>query len=701
MTAPARAPARTIEYQPALDGLRALAVALVLVFHGGFSWMSGGYVGVSVFFTLSGYLITLLLLVEHDRTGTVRLGAFSARRMKRLLPASLVCLGAVTVAAAFGAFDGFASLRRDLLGALFQVANWVKLFGDVSYADLTNATLGRVAPLEHYWSLAIEEQFYWLWPLVLLGVFRWARSARDVTVALVAMAVAGMVAAPVIAAVWGADAAYWATPARAGEILVGAVLAVAQFRRGLLGVRWGRWSWVPAPLGLAVVVWAALTWPAAGGPAYEGWFPVFALASVAVIAGLQGPSPVRTALSWRPVVWVGTVSYGLYLYHWPIYAVLTSDRVGVDGAALFAVRLAVTVSAAAVSARWIERPVRRWEVDWHRPVLASAVATLALGAVVLLSVPSGSSTTAGGAGGASQVTLAPVEGTLAPLQTVPVTVVPESSTSPTDGSTDGSTDGTTDGSTDAPGAAVTTSEPTGGAGAVPTVVPVPEVSRPVRVLVVGDSTARYTAAGLAAWAVEHPSTMQLTDASVDGCGLLRTGIVPTDGEIDWQGQCDDLLDDRLPRLLAELRPDVVVLMVTMRDVEDRRWDDAEGVISPFDPRFRARLLADYTAMADQLAAAGVPRVAWVLPPHPIAPFQGEQVKMLDPARYEVQFGVIADVAAERPDLVRVLDLRAWLDAVGGSRSGEWRPDGLHWSEPAGRRVAADYLAGSIVVAASS
>jgi peptidoglycan/LPS O-acetylase OafA/YrhL len=670
---------RTIEYQPALDGVRALAVAMVLVFHGGFAWMSGGYVGVSVFFTLSGYLITLLLLVEHDRTGTVRLGAFYARRMKRLLPASLLCLGAVAVAAAFGAFEGFPALRRDLLGALFQVANWVKLFGGSSYADLTNATLGRVAPLEHYWSLAIEEQFYWVWPLVLLGVTKLVRSGRGVTAAVAAMAVTAAVAAPVIAAVWGPDAAYWATPARVGEILVGALLAAVQHRRG----PWGAWSRWLAPAGLAVVLWAGCTWPAGSGPAYEGWFPVFALAGAAVVAGLQHPSPVRAVLSWRPVVWVGTVSYGLYLYHWPIYAVVTSDRTGVDGAMLFGVRVAITVALAAASARWVERPVRRREVGVRPVVTLSAAATAVLAVLVVSTVPSGSSV-AGDDGGRvpSEVTLGAVEGTLAPLATVADTApapVPTTPTGPTG--------------------------PTAPAGSAPptvaTVVAVPAVSRPVRVLVVGDSTARYTAAGLAAWALEHPETMQLTDASVDGCGFLRTGVVPTDGEIDWQGQCDELLDGRLPGLLGELRPDVVVLMVTMRDVEDRRWDDAEGVISPFDPRFRERLLADYTAMADRLADAGVERVAWVLPPHPIAPFQGEQVKMLDPARYEVQFGVIAEVAAARPGLVRVLDLRSWLDAVGASRSGEWRPDGLHWSDTAGRRVAADYLAGSVVAAALS
>jgi peptidoglycan/LPS O-acetylase OafA/YrhL len=675
---------RTMAYQPALDGVRAVAVVLVLVFHGGASWLTGGYVGVSVFFTLSGYLITSLLVIEHERSGTVRLGAFYARRMKRLLPASLLCLGAVAIAAAFGAFGTFPELRRDLLAALFQVANWGKLVGDTSYADLTNATLGRVAPLEHYWSLAIEEQFYWLWPLVVLGLFRWLRSTRRVSAAVVVLAVFAGIAAPVIAGVWGPDAAYWATPARVGEILVGAVLAVVQHRRGPLG----RWSVVLAPLGLAVVLWAALTWPAGSGPAYEGWFPVFAVASAALIAGLQQPSPVRSALSWRPVVWVGTVSYGLYLYHWPIYAVVTEDRVGTGGVGLFAVRIAITVALAWLSARFVERPVRAWNPTWPRPLVSGGIATLALSALVVVAVhPAGATDLRDADADAAAVTLASVDGTLAPLSTVaPTTIDAAATTSPP------SSPAASAPSTAGPDTSSTTSS------TVPTSVPVPAVSRPVRIMVVGDSTAQYTAAGLAAWAADHPDVAQVTDASVAGCGFLRTGRVPTDGEIDWQGQCDDLLDGRLPGLLTDLQPDVVMLMVTMRDVEDREWDD-EGVISPFDERFRARLLADYTAMAERLRAAGVPRIAWVLPPYPIAPFQGEQVKMLDPARYQVQFDVIGEVAAAEGDLVRVLDLRAWLQAVGQDRSGEWRPDGLHWREDKAYEVADRYLVGSLVSAA--
>ena len=669
---------RTIGYQPALDGVRAVAVALVLVFHGGFTWMSGGYVGVSVFFTLSGYLITSLLLVERQRTGTIGLGTFYGRRLKRLLPASLLCLTAVAVAAVAGAFEEFGSLRRDLLGALLQVANWVKLFGSDSYADLTNATLGRVAPLEHYWSLAIEEQFYWLWPLVIIGLFRSARTPPAVMRWILVIAAGSIIAAPVVARLWGADAAYWATPARMGEILVGAALAAVFHVHGA----WGSWSAWLAPVGLAVVLWAALSWPAGSGPAYEGWFPVFALASVALVAGLQHPSPIRMALSWGPVVWVGTISYGLYLYHWPIFTVLTEDRVHVDGAGLFAVRVAVTVVLAALSSRLVELPVRRWDPRWTRPVGGGALATAAVAALVMIGVqptasasPSISSRAASSR--AAEVTIVPIDGTLAPLVTI---AGPDAPDAPAPSILDGSTTAPVASPSPVSPSTVSTS-PLGSR------VTIPPVSRPVRILVVGDSTAQYTAAGLAAWAADHPETAQVTDASVAGCGFLRAGSVPTDGPIDFQGQCDELLDDRLPGLLADLQPDVVMLMVTMRDVEDREWSTDEGVISPFDRRFSDRLLIDYAAMADRLAAAGVRRIAWVLPPHPIAPFQGEQVKMLDPARYEVQFEVIGRVAAETGDLVRVLDLRAWLDEAGASKDGQWRPDGLHWSEEAGYRGA--------------
>ena len=412
---------------------------------------------------------------------------------------------------------------------------------------------------------------------------------------------------------------------------------------------------------------------------------MFALASAAVVAGLQHPSLVRTALSWRPAVWTGTISYGLYLYHWPIFAVLTEDRVGVDGVGLFAVRVLVTSGVAALSSRLVEQPVRRWDPSWSRPVVSGALASAAVALIVVIGVQPAASASIPALSQAAAVTIAPADGTLAPLATT-VTAGPSQDSVPTTWPIPASSM--------LPSSALP-------AAALPAQVEVPSVSRPVRILVVGDSTAQYTAAGLAAWALDHPETAQVTDASVAGCGFLRSGTIPTDGPIDFQGQCDELLDEHLPGLLTDLQPDVVMLMVTMRDVEDRQWSRDEGVISPFDQRFRDRLLDDYTAMAARLADAGVRHIAWVLPPHPIAPFQGEQVKMLDPDRYEVQFEVIDRVAAGARELVTVLDLRAWLESVGASRSGEWRPDGLHWSDEAGYEVADRYLAGSLVAAALS
>ncbi len=165
-------------YQPALDGVRAVAVLLVLVYHAGFGWMSGGYVGVSVFFTLSGFLITTLALVEHDRAGRIDVGAFYSRRVRRLLPASLLCLAGVIIAARLHQFDGITELRRDLWAALAQVYNWVLLANSNGYAEEMAKAAGQRAPLDHYWSLAIEEQFYWVWPLVLIVLLRAGRRRR-------------------------------------------------------------------------------------------------------------------------------------------------------------------------------------------------------------------------------------------------------------------------------------------------------------------------------------------------------------------------------------------------------------------------------------------------------------------------------------------------------------------------------------------
>jgi hypothetical protein len=491
-----------------------------------------------------------------------------------------------------------------------------------------------------------------------------------------------MVAAPVIAAVWGADAAYWSTPARMGEILIGAALA-AVLHRGAAVPRWAGWL-TPVPLAAVLVV--AVTWPAASGPAYSGWLPVFALGSALLIWGLQVDGPVRRVLSLRPVVWVGAVSYGIYLYHWPIFAVLTADRTSLDGVPLAALRVGLTVAAAALSFRLVERPIRSASSLGWRPITVGVAATAAVVLAAFVMVPPRQATWAAAssidAAVAAAADIEPVSGSLAPLAVAPTTTVTVS--------------------TSVAASSTTTSLPP---GSVPVVslppVTLPAVSRPVRIVVVGDSTAQSTAEGLVAWAADHRDVARVRPAATAGCGFLRDGRVPTDGSIDWVEPCRLLLDDQLPAVLTETQPDVVMLMVTMRDVENRVWSDAEGELDPFDPRYRARLLDAYRTMAERLVAAGVPRVAWVLPPKPIAPFEGDQRVMRDPARYAVQHDVIRQVAAEYPDVVRVVDLDGWLTAAGRRVDTGVRPDGLHWSPDGSYWVSDSFLAASLVSAAVS
>ena len=261
-----------LDHEPALDGMRAVAVVVVLLFHADVPWMRGGYIGVSVFFTLSGFLITRLLLAEHARTGRIALGPFYARRLRRLLPASLACILGVVAAAWLGWFTPTGSLRREVAGAVLQVANWENLSGSDSYADLLHRLGGPASPLAHYWSLAIEEQFYWLWPPVLLALFIGRPSPGALARRIGAVTLGSAVLAVWIAVRFGPDAAYWSTPARAGEILVGAALAaslrVHPVRPGAAAL---------GPPALAIIVVAAIIFPNRGGPAYMGLMPVFAL----------------------------------------------------------------------------------------------------------------------------------------------------------------------------------------------------------------------------------------------------------------------------------------------------------------------------------------------------------------------------------------------------------------------------------------
>ena len=636
-------------YQPALDGLRALAVVAVLLFHGQVSWMRGGYVGVSVFFTLSGFLITSLLIREGRRTGRVDAAAFYARRARRLLPASVVCLVGVGAVVALGGFDGVPHLRRDLVGSVLQVANWVQLRSGTSYADLFSQANGRTNPLDHYWSLAVEEQFYWVWPLALTGFVALSRRLRASLVSVLAVVALVFVgAAPVIAHVWGPDAAYWATPARVGEILTGAVAAAL-----VADGRVPRWTARVAPLCLLAIAFACWRLPAASGPAYDGLFPLLSVVTALLLLGLQADGPLRRALAWRPLVLIGMVSYGLYLFHWPIYAVLDEGRVGHGGAVLLLVRLVATFVAAPISYLLIERPVRRATWAPRRTLVLGAVVTLAV-ALGALALPSTTlSLATGDANDAAAIT--PADGPLPPPHARSGRpVVPPA---------------------DAPPPAV-----------LAPVVP----DRPVRILVAGDSTAEATGNGLAEWAAQHRDLAQVTVGAAPGCGLVRGGVrVFPEGEQTIPPRCDQYVTDDIPAEIARLHPDVVLLM-TSWETADRRWPGGP-VERPQDADYTRRIRRDVAAVTASALAAGAPRVVLVREPLTNPYWNPVHSPQEEPGRHAVLHAAMAEQARADPGHVRVADVAGWLDTVGLAEDHPTRPDGVHWSPAGSLRLATDFL----------
>ncbi|HEY5012857.1 MAG TPA: acyltransferase, partial [Acidimicrobiia bacterium] len=389
-------PAPRLRYEPALDGLRGFAVLAVMGYHARVGWLRGGFVGVDVFFVLSGYLITALLLAEHAQTGRIDTPAFWGRRARRLLPALLLLLLGVAGYVAFIAYSGDrGAIRADAVASLLYVQNWHLAWSGTSYF----AAFKAPSPLRHLWSLAIEEQFYVVWPVALLVLLRVARGRRWVLAASIAVGAAA--SALLMAALYrtGHDPSrvYYGTDTRAQELLVGASLAVVLSRAaGLPAVvgRLLRWAGLPAAVAVVWVVTRAAdssTW------LYRGGFLAVAVATAVVVATIvTGPAhELPRALGVAPLRATGRISYGLYLWHWPVYLVLDPDRTGLHDAGLLALRLAVTFAIAILSFVLVERPVRIGSAPiWQGRRLRVATVASVAAVVVAVSVTLPASTPA-------------------------------------------------------------------------------------------------------------------------------------------------------------------------------------------------------------------------------------------------------------------------------------------------------------------
>jgi peptidoglycan/LPS O-acetylase OafA/YrhL len=344
--------------RPALDGVRALAILAVLGYHFHDALPTrGGFLGVEIFFVLSGFLITSILLEEHARRGVVSFGRFYARRVRRLLPALVVVAAAIAAYVVIVRPAGSAATLRELVPALLYVDNWYQAF-----AEPPQTMIG------HAWSLSVEEQFYLVWPVVLLFALR--RGGRSV----VAVALGGtLVFAAIRAAEWelGASAryVYSAFEGRAATLLLGCALAIMA-SRGLLNGRAARRVGTLALAPALVVIAVGLVGVnLSAGQLYGGGLTVFSLAVGVVLANLvMWPGPLNAMFEWAPVVWVGQISYGLYLWHQPIYFA-TRDHITINAIAV-AVALPASFLAAALSARFVERPFRARAA---RPAVAPAL----------------------------------------------------------------------------------------------------------------------------------------------------------------------------------------------------------------------------------------------------------------------------------------------------------------------------------------
>ncbi len=519
-------------YQPTLDGVRAVSVIADILYHAGFTWLHGGFFGVEVFFVVSGFLITSLLIEERDGAGKVSLWHFWQRRWRRLLPALFTMLIAVGVWAVFwGSAEQHTQVRRDYPWGIFYLANWGQIFSKVAYFSGT-PTLFR-----HLWSLAVEEQWYLLWPVVFIALFsrksrgakRESDRARGVALASVSLGLMAATAAAHLAkwptrwpfflslkpSQWGMRSVdttnflYLSTFTRSTGLLLGAATAFlwrpwrarkqahANAGRTLNAVALN----AVALVAVGVLFAAFAIGKVADASTYLWLLPSVTIASAALVAVLVHPvaGGARSVFGWKPLVEIGKRSYGLYLWTWPISRIAGAY---VGSASKFVVAMAIAIPINEVCYRLIETPIRRgalgrwWKQrerrDWNLVTACASVSVIAIAASMsFYFAHSDAVFDAAKDRTGNTAVFDPTVITNTTLTTVPdsttLATVPDSSVAPP----------------------VTTVAP-----------PVTVATLPRRVVIVGDSTAHSLAINRPAGIGE---TFKITDGALAGCSVYSDG----------------------------------------------------------------------------------------------------------------------------------------------------------------------------------
>jgi peptidoglycan/LPS O-acetylase OafA/YrhL len=635
---------KRFSYRPGLDGLRALAVVAVFAYHLDTGWVRGGFLGVDTFFVLSGFLITTLLLVEWDGSRTLSLAAFWARRARRLLPALFLVLFAVAAYAAWQAKpEQLDSLRGDMLSTLFYGANWRFINSGQSYFSL----FSDASPLRHAWSLAIEEQFYLVWPLITFVCLRLARGRHFL---LGAVCVVGAIASAVTMARLYDSAdpsrAYYGTDGRAQLLLIGALLAIVLVRyrprRPLAVVT----THVLGLVGAWYVLWAFFQVGDTDAWMYRGGYALFAIAVSALIASVVQPQNtlLQRVFSQAPIVWLGRISYGVYLWHWPVIVVLTPERTGIEGAPLTLLRVALTLGLSTASYYLVELPIRERRFFRRRVALAlSPVAFGATGLVIIMAT----------------LGAAPLP---AYYRSGPTQVVKHARQAPATTSV-----------------GPTTSSPSAATPTAP--------ARPPKMLLVGDSIATSLYPGLDE--VGSRAGIEMSVAAWSGCGVIRGIPALADGRPMGYGQaCDQAIPKLQDAMLAKVQPDVVVWL--------SNWEITDHIVdgnwlrlgTPDGDAGFSNLLAE---TADRLRSTGA-RLVILLPAAPTPDGDYSQYSYSDRLqRTQVLDQLLLAQAMQRPDLTNAVDLKPIVcpgaapcpDTVEGIRL---RPDGGHFDADGARYV---------------